>query len=82
MLDNIDVVELLNFAIAGINSEIEKTEKKIVKGNKILNGEFKSNRSKEKIKQVISLKKDHIEDLKKLKDVYTWKLGLIEQKRN
>lgn len=80
MLNNINITELLEFAIAGIDSEIEKTERKILTGYKIINKEIESSKSEEEIKQLVRLKKDHIEHLKNLKDIYAWELSLIEQK--
>lgn len=76
--------QVLEYAIKGINADIDELEKSINQGNKFLqqleNGEKpKTPKTAFEIKQVIQEKKSEIEKLAKLKDDMKWALTENEQ---
>lgn len=77
--------QILEYAIKGINAEIDELEKVIHQGNKFLkqyeNGEKpKTEKTQYEIHVIIRKKKDEIEKLAKFKDDLKWQLAEIEEK--
>ena len=76
MLNQIDI---LDFAIKGVNADIEKLEQSIKKGRNLLkeyeNGvTFKTKKTPYEIQEVIQKKKAEIEDLKQIENELQWQL--------
>ncbi len=76
MLNQIDI---LDFAIKGVNADIDKLEQSIKKGRNLLkeyeNGvTFKAKKTPYEIQEVIQKKKAEIEDLKQIENELQWQL--------
>lgn len=81
MLNQIDI---LDFAIKGVNADIEKLEQSIKKGRKLLkdyeNGvTFKTKKTPYEIQEVIQKKKAEIEDLVQVENELKWKLAELKE---
>lgn len=76
--------KILEYAIKGINAEIDELEKTIRQGKQFLqqiaNGEKpKTNKSEYEINVIIRKKKEEIEKLAKDKDDIKWQLAEMQQ---
>lgn len=76
-----DKVELYTLAMVGCQTEIEKAEKGVKLGYKLLNGEVKTDKTEYEIKQAINKKKEQIEYYINLQQLYSWEMDLLEDEK-
>lgn len=76
-----DKIELYTLAMVGCQCEIEKAEKGVKLGYKLLNGEVKTDKTEYEIKQAINKKKEAIEYYINLQQVYSWEMDLLEDEK-
>ena len=76
-----DKIELYTLAMLGCQCEIEKAEKGVKLGYKLLNGEVKTDKSDYEIKQAIQKKQDAIEYYHNLQMLYSWEMDLIDDEK-
>lgn len=72
-----DQKTILEYAIKGIDAEIDQLEKSIQKGKKMI---AEDERKLYDIQPIISMKKSEIENLLKLKGELSWQVAMIEDK--
>lgn len=74
----LDQIKLIDYAIKGINADVDKLERSIEKGRKLLKDIEKgiasdSKKSPDEIRQIIAAKKAEIESLVKYENEIKWK---------
>lgn len=77
----LDKIELYTMAMLGCQCEIEKAEKGVKLGYKLLNGEVKTDKTDSEIKQAIQKKQDAIEYYINLQMLYSWEMDLLEDEK-
>lgn len=77
MTDKLNQIVLMDYAIKGVNAEIDELEKTIRKGQRLLRDmesgiEYKTTKQPDEIRKIIFEKKAEVEHLVQLKDDIKW----------